>query len=72
MQYVIVEFVADIAPQVVNADLPLTCIADCLGIDLRDLIEQTGPTISATSVWNARTEEIVAMYQDLPSLREFM
>lgn len=77
--YVIVEFVNDgkitsvqLAPQLVDADYVLTKIAKNLGLDWLDLSEQNGPSFSATSVWNARTEEMVAMYQPFKSLAEFM
>jgi len=71
MHYVVIEFAKNNAPQIVEADLPLSHIALCLCLPLYDLIEQSGPTIGSTSVWNARTGEMVAVYQDLQSLRKF-
>lgn len=72
MHYVVIEFVENNAPQLVEADLVLSHIALCLCVPLLDLIEQSGPTIGSTSVWDVRTEEMVAIYQEMRSLREFL
>lgn len=72
MNYVVIEFVGDNAPQLVKAALPLSHIALCLCLPLADLIEQTGPTIGSVTVWNARTEELLAIYQPMQSLRQFI
>ena len=63
--YVIMEFTAAIKPCVADADWPLAHCADVLSLPLADLIEQNGPTIKSVTVWNARTEEIVAVYRPL-------
>ena len=72
MSYVIIEFVCENEPQLVESDLALERVALCLCLRQRDLIEQSGPTPASTTVWNARTEELVAIWHPMPSLHDFV
>lgn len=66
MQYVVIEFLADVMPCVADADWPLTTIAEKLGLDWLKLSETTGVVIGSTFVWY--DGKPVAAYRELRPL----